>query len=77
MWIVSQGTELWVRVRVDVPGGEDLIHGGTATPALHAEPLPWLWRSRLSLKDLKENTWFKSAVCISASVVSRDRPGLD
>lgn len=47
---------------VCVPGGEDFVHGGTATPALHAEPLPWLWCPRLSLKDLKVNTWFKYAV---------------
>lgn len=39
----------------DVPGTEDLIHRGTATSALHTEPLPWLWRLRLSLKNLKEN----------------------
>lgn len=41
---------------VGVPGGEDFVHGGAATPALQAEPLPWLRRSRLSLKDLKGKT---------------------
>lgn len=59
----------------DIPGTEDLIHRGAATSALHTEPLPWLWRLRLSLKDLNENMQFKFAGCISVSVVNGKRPG--
>lgn len=59
--------DLSCRTMLKVPGGEDLIHGGTAAPTLHAEPLSWLWCSRLSMEDLKENTWFKPPPCISVS----------
>ena len=60
--------------KVFVPGGEDFVHGGAATPALHAEPLPGLRRSRLSLKDLKGNTSLLFVSVVQQDIVS---PGLE